>query len=167
MALNIVLAHFSRLYQFQTLIVILFISLRKDTALCLVLATGLVMAIDQSLMPSTVYKHTICPPSSGFHRVKNSWNFRSRYLAASKLYTFYIKISGSLHSEVIKLNFCISVENSVTIVILIIILSSMPQNLFTFTPILSTYFEHEVGSGFQIIIGMVTLKSLTIGGKVV
>ena len=72
MTINIVLVYFDRLHQFEALIVLLVSGLGEDTALGLVRTTGLVMTIEEGFIPSTIYKHSICPPSSGSHRVKNS-----------------------------------------------------------------------------------------------
>lgn len=73
MTFNIVLVYFDRLHQFEALIVLLVCGLREDTALGLVLTTGLVVTIEEGSVPGPVYEHSIGSASSGSHGVKNSW----------------------------------------------------------------------------------------------
>lgn len=78
----------------------------------------------------------------------------------NRFYTFHIKIPGLFKSEVIKLDLSISMQNSVTIIILIIFFIRLSKGFLT-------HFQHEVGPGLQFIASIVTLESLAISGKVV
>ena len=64
-------------YQLKPLIVLQVCLLRELTALSLVLATGLVVTVEEGLVASAIYEHSICSSMGGSHRVKNSLIFKT------------------------------------------------------------------------------------------
>ena len=60
-------------YQLEPLIVLQVCLLRELTALSLVLATGLVVTVQEGSVVNSIYEHSIGATFGCYHRIQGSW----------------------------------------------------------------------------------------------